>query len=387
MATLLVRGGTVYTPFDVISDGAVFARDGVIERVGPASELREAAGRVVDASGLIVCPGFVDLQVNGGGGALLTEQPTSEALETIAHAHVRFGTTSLLATVITSSEPAMAAALRAVAEAAGRPPAGARVLGVHLEGPFINPKRRGAHDERFIQQPDGGLFERLRAVAGGALRLVTLAPELAGAPDLIAVARAGGAAVALGHSDASYEEARVVFEAGASVATHLFNAMPSVHQRAPGLAGAAGDDVIVTLIADGVHVHPALLRLVARAKGARGVALITDAMPPAGTDAASFRLGGREVAVRGGACYLPDGTLAGSALTMDRAVRLMRDLAGVSLRECLEMATATPARALGLEREIGALTPGARADIVVCDEELNVRQVFVAGELAYARDE
>lgn len=389
MSTLAVYGGDLFTPFETIPDGAVFARDGVIERVGTRAQvMAEPADVEVDAEGRLICPGFVDLQVNGGGGALLTAQPGPETLERMAQAHVRFGTTSMLPTVVTSDETRMADALGAVKRATLRPPAGARMLGSHLEGPFINLTRRGAHPEAFIQPPRRDLFERLLAAADGSLRLLTMAPELPGALDLIAAAREVSVVAAIGHTDATYEEAERAIEAGASVATHVFNAMRGLGHRQPGVVGALlqDDRALVTMIADGVHVHPAALSLVVRAKGVERAALITDAMPPVGADLSSFTIGGREVSVRSGACYLEDGTLAGSALSMNEAVRTMRDLVGVPLRECVQMATATPARALGLGDEVGALKPGARADITMCNQDLSVWKVFVGGELAYDAD-
>lgn len=386
MATLLIHSGALYTPFEVIEDGALLARDGRIEWAGARAEVaKEKADTEIDVAGRLICPGFVDLQVNGGGGAFLTEEPSPESLERIARAHVRFGTTALLPTIITTDEATTLRALEAVREATSRPPAGARVLGSHLEGPFINPKKRGAHEERHIQPPRLELLERFLQAAGDSLRLITLAPELPGALELIAAAKEAGAAIALGHTDATLEEAQAAIDAGASAGTHIFNAMRALHHREPGVAGALLDDerVVATVIADGVHVHPSGLRIVARAKGAAGTALVTDAMPPAGTDVSSFTLGGRSVSVRDGACNLEDGTLAGSVLTMNRAVDVMHREAGVPLRECIEMATATPARVLGLQGEIGVLAPGARADVVVLNDDMSVWRVFVGGEPAY----
>lgn len=389
MGTLLLHGGDVYTPFEVIEDGAVLARDGVIERVGRRVEVAtERADVEVDAGGRMICPGFVDLQVNGGGGALLTERPDMGSLARMTQAHLRFGTTSMLPTVVTSDEERMLRALEVVGRAAHGSRMGARVLGAHLEGPFINPVRRGAHAERFIRPPDRALFGRCVEATGDSLRLITLAPELPGALHLIAAAHETGVVVAIGHTDATYEETKTAIDAGATVATHVFNGMRGLHHREPGMVGAALDDdrVVATVIADGVHVHPAALRLVARAKGAARMALVTDAMSPVGMDVDAFAIDGREVTVRDGACYLADGTLAGSALSMNRAVRNMHRLAGVPLRDCIEMATTTPARVLGTLDEIGVLRPGARADIVVCDNELDVWRVFVGGELACASD-
>ena len=387
MATLLISGGDLLTPFEVIEDGALLLRDGVIERIGRRAEVSGQADARIDAGGRLICPGFVDLQVNGGGGAFLTEEPTAGALERMARGHVRYGTTSLLATVVTSREESMAAALAAVGEYAGRPAPGARIVGAHLEGPFINPVRKGAHPERFIRAPDIDLFHRLLDAAGGSLRLLTLAPELPGAHELIAAAREASVAVSIGHTDATFDEATRAIDAGASLATHVFNAMRPAHQREPGVIAAVLRDprIITGLIADAVHVHPAWLDLVYRSKGADGVALVTDAMSPVGADDASpLQLEGITIEVRDGACYLPDGTLAGSALSMDRAVRIMHELAGVPLLDCVRMATVTPAAALGRQGEIGVLAPGARADVVICDPDVNVWKVFAGGELAYS---
>lgn len=389
MRTLLLHGGDVLTPFEVIEDGAVFARDGLIERVGRRSEVAASADVVVEVAGRLICPGFIDLQVNGGGGAFLTEEPTRDALERMARGHVRFGTTTLLATVVTSREDRMTSALAAVAEHHAEALGGARILGAHLEGPFINPVRKGAHPERFIVPPDRALFDRLLAAAGGSLRVITLAPELPGAGELLSAAGDASVAVSIGHTDATCEEAVRAIDGGATLATHIFNAMRPVHQREPGvIAAVLGDRRVVSgLIADGVHVHPALLDLVYRAKGVDRVALVTDAMSPVGAeDTSELQLEGMRIEVRDGACYTPDGTLAGSALSMDRAVRLMHQEAVVPLIDCVRMATATPAEALGMQDEIGALKPGARADIVVCDRELNVWRVFVGGELAYSAE-
>ncbi|MBI4571343.1 MAG: N-acetylglucosamine-6-phosphate deacetylase [Chloroflexi bacterium] len=388
MSTLLVHHGTLYTPFEAIEDGAVLARDGVIEYAGPRSEVVSRADVEIDAGGRLICPGFVDIQVNGGGGALLTEQPDRAAVEAMARAHARFGTTSLLPTVVTAPEEQMARALAAVREAVERSfpgMTGARVLGAHLEGPFLSQQRRGAHPERLVRAPDRALLDRLLDAAGGALRLITLAPELPGALDLIAAARAAGAAVSIGHSDATYEEALHGLDAGATAGTHLFNGMRPLGQREPGIIGALLRDARATpsLIADGVHVHPAVLALAYRAKGPEGIALVTDAMSPVGTDVASFPLGRATAVVRDGACFLEDGTLAGSVLSMNEAVRRMRDEAGVPLVDALRMATATPARVLGRSGEIGVLAPGARADVVVCDADLAVWKVFVGGEPVY----
>lgn len=386
MTTLRITGDLL-TPFERIADGVLFARDGVIEYAGPrAGAPAQRADVEIDASARFVCPGFIDLQVNGGGGALLSVDLTREAVERMTAAHVRFGTTAMLPTAVTGPEDNMSRALEAVAAAIETPVAGARVLGAHLEGPFINPLRKGAHNERYIVPPDVAMFERLVRAANGSLRIITLAPELPGALDLIAAARVANVAVSIGHTDATYDEANAGIDAGATFATHLFNAMRPLHQREPGVIAALleSEHVVTGLIPDGVHVHPALLGLAARERGPDRAAIVTDAMSPVGTDATSFRLYGEDVVVRDGSCYTKDGVLAGSALSMDRAVRLMREEAGVPLLDAVRMATATPAFVLGLD-DLGVLKPGARADVIVCDDDINIERVFVGGVEAYAR--
>jgi N-acetylglucosamine-6-phosphate deacetylase len=383
MSTLLIRGGTLLTPFEAIDGGALFARDGVIERVGTSSELADVHADVeIDTTGQLVCPGFIDLQVNGGGGALLTDEPNADAIERMTRAHARFGTTAMLPTIVTAPEERLAEGLRAIRDVTGRSLGGARVLGAHMEGPFISTIRKGAHDQRFIREPDLAMFARLLNAAGGTLRIVTVAPELPHALDLYKQAVDAGTAVSIGHTDATYEEALRGVQAGATFSTHVFNAMRPLTQRDPGVIGAVleSDRITAGLIPDAVHVHPSVLALVARAKGAERTALVTDAMPPVGAPSPEFLLERRRIVVRGGACYTDDGVLAGSALSMNEAVRRMHELAGLPLIDCVRMATETPARVLGLESELGVLKPGAKADIVICDEHITISQVFVGGE-------
>jgi N-acetylglucosamine-6-phosphate deacetylase len=385
LPSLVIHNGTLYTPFEIIEDGAVFARNGMIEYAGALSAAPHDADETLDAGGRIVCPGLIDLQVNGGGGALLTEDPTPETVDLMAQTYVRFGTTAIVPTVVTSSQEQIERGLVAVAKAMRRAMNGARVLGSHLEGPFISSTRRGAHAERYLRQPDTSALQRLLGASDGTLRVITLAPELDGAPDLIRAAREADVVVSIGHSDATLAQASAGVEAGATMATHLFNGMRPLGHRDPGIVGAVLTDDRVTagIIPDGVHVDPAVLSLIFRAKGPARIALVTDAMSIVGADSSSFQIYDQPVEVRDGACYLPDGTLAGSALTMDRAAWNMHSLANAPLREAIEMATATPARVLGLEN-IGVLKPSGRADIAIFDEEMRPWRVYVGGELAYA---
>jgi N-acetylglucosamine-6-phosphate deacetylase len=374
---VVLAAAAVFTPAARLAPGWVHVRGDRVVAVGSGPPPDGPLERLPD--GAIVAPGFVDLHVHGGGGAQVGAD--AEEIAAVARFHARHGTTALLATTVPAPESALAATVRAVADVAAAPPAGrARVLGAHLEGPFVSPERPGALEVRALRAPDRAELARLLAAGGGAVRAIVIAPELRGALDLIDAAVAEGLVVGLGHTDATYAEARAGIDRGARVATHLFNAMRPLHHREPGVVGAALSDERLTaeLIADGVHVHPAALALAHAAKGASGVALVTDAMQAAGLPDGDYALGEQTIAVTGGEARTATGALAGSTLTMDRAVRVCVD-AGIPLGDALRMASATPASVLG---EAGVLAPGAPADLVVLDRGLNAIATMVAGEWA-----
>lgn len=350
--------------------------EGRVAAVLPRDEAPTNA-RVERLEGGLLAPGFVDLQVNGGGGVLLNDEPTPEGMAAIARAHARFGTTGLLPTLITDEPHVMASALAAGREADDIP----GVLGLHLEGPFIARTRKGAHREDFIRPPDESDLAAL--LAHGLPRLmVTLAPEIVPPADVERLANAG-ILVSLGHSDADYDTAAAAAKAGARAVTHLFNAMSPLSHRAPGLVGAALDcaGLSLGLIADGHHVHPAALRTAIRAKGSEAVFLVTDAMSSVGATARSFELHGRTVTRENGRLTLGDGTLAGSDLDMGAAVRFAVEIVGMAREEALRMASLYPARLLNLG-DCGRLAPGSRADIVHLDDALAPLATWIAGRRA-----
>lgn len=324
----------------------------------------------------VLAPGFVDWQVNGGGGVLLNDGPTVEGVRTIAQAHARFGTTALLPTVITDAESVTERAADTVgaAIAAGVP----GVVGIHFEGPHISPQKNGVHDARFIRPLAASDIARLTRSDLGAV-VATVAPECVDLDD-IALLATQGVIVSLGHSAADFERATAAFSAGARAVTHLFNAMSGLHHREPGLAGAAlaNPAVFCGLIADGHHVHPAMLDLVARTGPVARLTLVTDAMPSVGCAADTFELNGRTVRREGGRLTVADGTLAGSDLDMASAVRFMVERCGVALPAALAMASRAPAALLGLT-DRGHLRRGARADIVALNADLTVSSVLIGG--------
>lgn len=366
--------GRVVLPGALRSDLCVSIEGGRIAGLEPAPP---PGVRIVDLEGALLLPGFIDVQVNGGGGALFNDTPTPEGVAAIGAAHRRHGTTGFLPTLISDDPEVIARAVAAVdtAIAAGVP----GVLGIHLEGPFLAAERRGIHRAdklRTLTDADIALLTSLRR----GRTLVTLAPEAAG-PEQIARLVSAGVIVALGHSGADYEAARSAFAAGARGVTHLFNAMTGLGHRAPGLAGAAleNGDVYAGVIADGHHLHPAVLRIALKAKGAERIMLVSDAMPCAAHDAPGFELQGRLVRREGDHLTDEHGTLAGSVLTMDRAFANILDWTGVSPVGASRMASGTAAEFLGLARR-GAIAPGMQADLVAMDERGRVIATWIDGQ-------
>ncbi|GLK79394.1 N-acetylglucosamine-6-phosphate deacetylase [Methylopila turkensis] len=361
---------------DAIHEGrAVIIEDGRIAAAPAAADLPAAIPREPLAG--LLAPGFVDVQVNGGGGVLLNDDPSPEALAAIAAAHRRFGTTGLLPTLITDTRAAMAQTLDAAraAIAAGAP----GVLGVHIEGPFLNPLRKGVHDPALMRAPDAEDVALLTAGGAGVV-VVTLAPERVGR-DAIAALAGAGVRVAAGHTEATAAELAAARAAGLSGYTHLFNAMPPFLGRVPGPVGAALSerDTFCGLIVDLHHVAEESLKAAILAKGRDRIMLVTDAMSTVGSDMDEFRLQGRRILRGGGRLTTADGVLAGSDLDMASAVRNTRLALGVPLEDALAMASRTPAAWLGLDGEIGRVAAGFRADLVLLDDDLNAAATWISG--------
>jgi N-acetylglucosamine-6-phosphate deacetylase len=358
-------------------------REGVTVRLAGGEIAEVTLGERAPAGALaiagILAPGFVDLHVHGGAGADFMDGD-AEAGRRVCAFHARHGTVALAATTLSAPAAAIARAVAAAAAVAAAPGAGeARVAAIHLEGPYLNPARAGAQDPAALRAADLAETDRWIAAAGDLPLRMTVAPEAPGVRELI-VARAARIGFSLGHSEASHEQAAAAFAAGARGVTHLFNAMPPLHHREPGLVGAAlaSPQAVVELVADGLHVHPLLLAAVARLLGER-VALVTDAMRACGMPPGEYALGALRVTVDERGARLAGGALAGSLLTMAGAVRTMVREAGLPLARALPLASTVPARALGLSRH-GRIAPGAAADLVELDDELSAARVWIAGE-------
>ena len=381
--TALVNG-RVLLPSGLREDVCVVIGGGEICAV---SSEPPADARIVDLGGKLLLPGFIDTQVNGGGGKLFNDDPSVEAIRTIAETHRRFGTTGLLPTLISDDLSVVEAGIRAVDAAIESGVPG--VLGIHIEGPFLAEARRGIHSADKLQPLKDGYLDLLTSAKHGKT-LVTLAPECV-TTDQIRHLVTKDLVVAAGHSDARYEIVRAAIDAGVTGFTHLFNAMSQLANRAPGMVGAALEDdaTFAGIIADGYHLHAATLRVAVRAKGAHRLMLVTDAMPSVGTDDTGFILHGRELWRDGDTLHGADGVLAGSTLTMAGAVRGMMAQGRVSLAAAAAMAAATPAAFLGQSGVRGAIAAGLRADLVLVDDDLTVHETWIGGEssaaLAYQR--
>ena len=344
----------------------------------------DGAGTTVDLQGAVVIPGFVDVHTHGGGNFNLhTVDP--EEIRAYARWVPSTGTTSFLAGVVGVPNGVPEAQIRA---AAGATPAdeAAELLGIHMEGPYISVERRGAHDPAWLRLPDAAETERILELARGRLKLITIAPELPGAEAMIRRLAAAGVTISIGHTDVTYEQAKAAIPLGITHATHCFNAMRPLQHRSPGPLGAIveAEQVRGELIADGVHVHPAALRIMIRALGPERTVVVTDGLACAGLLDAEFTFGGQRARVVDGVARLEDGTITGSVLTMDQALRNVVAFAGVSLSEAVAMLTRNPARSAGAADRKGLLDPGYDADLLILDSDLRLQATLCRGKLAYA---
>jgi N-acetylglucosamine-6-phosphate deacetylase len=375
--TIALTNACVLTPDGWRNDLAVVLDGDRIVDLLPLSAARVRDAQQHDLHGAMLLPGFIDVQVNGGGGVLFNEAPTVETLRRIGAAHRRYGTTGFLPTLISDRVAVMRAALAAVEQALAEGVPG--VLGIHLEGPYLAPARKGVHDAKYFHAPGRDELALLCAPHRG-VRLLTLAPDQVPLASIGALA-AAGLIVCAGHTAADYETTRAALAAGVRGFTHLFNAMTPFGSRKPGVVGAALEDADswCGIIADGHHVHPASLRVALAAKPRGKMLLVTDAMPPVGADRPDYVLNGETIIARDGICQTAQGVLAGSALDMASAVRNAVQLLGLSLEEAVRMGSTYPAEFLGLGESHGRIAPGFRADLVLLDDEYRVQQSWIGG--------
>jgi N-acetylglucosamine-6-phosphate deacetylase len=384
MPTILIHSARALTPTAELADAGILIREDVIEAIGPRSGMTLPAGaQEIRATDKTAIPGFLDVHIHGAGGHDVMEG-NATALQAITRKVSEYGTTSLVATTVTASTDET---LRAVEGIAGyiahqheTELPRAEVLGIHFEGPFISKQRRGVHPAEWIQLPSAETLSRFLKAAAGNARILTIAPEVLGAAPCIDAAREAGLVVSMGHTDATYEQARAAMARGARSATHVYNAMRPFTHRDPGVIGAVltSPDVNAELIADGVHVEEAAMKLLLMAKGAAHVTLVSDGLSATGMPDGKYMLGSLEVIVSGGICRNAEGTLAGSTLTLDRALRNIVAL-GAPLPDAVRMLTLNPATLLGIEFKKGSLRAGADADILLLDEGLHITSVWARG--------
>jgi N-acetylglucosamine-6-phosphate deacetylase len=384
MTTTLIHAGWALTPTGKITDAGILIRDGVIEAIGPREGMSVPADATeISAKEKAATPGFVDVHIHGAGGRDVMEA-TPEAMATVTKTVAKHGTTSIVATTVTASAEDICKSAEGIAKyiatqhESNEPRA--EVLGIHFEGPFLSEVRRGVHPAEWLRLPSAELLERFVAAAGGNARILTLAPELLGAMPCIDAAIKAGMVVGIGHTDATYEQARAAIAHGAHHAVHVYNAMRPFSHRDSGVIGAilTTPNVTAELIADGVHVEEAAMRLLLQAKSADCVILVSDGISATGMPDGKYMLGQFEVIVSGGVCRNSEGKLAGSTLTLDRALRNVVAL-GKSFEDTTRMLTLNPAGLLGVEFKKGALRVGADADVLLMDEAMQLAGVWVRG--------
>lgn len=373
-----LTGCTIYTAFEVLTGRALAIANNHVQTICTPTDLPTDC-RKINLQGTTIAPGFIDLQLNGCGGVMFNDAISPATLDVMHQTNLRSGTTSFLPTLITTADEDMQTAM-SVVQAYRRDHSHA-VLGLHLEGPYLNPQRKGIHNEKYVRSPDLAMIETIARAGPEVVRLVTLAPEITQA-DIVEKLSQTGIVVSAGHTNATYDQAIEAIDHGASMVTHLFNAMSPWQSRQPGMVGAAlnQSDVYAGIIVDGHHVHFASVALAHKLKSDR-LLLVTDATPPAGTQMASFIIGGQRVYHQDGKCVSAEGTLGGSALTMIEAIANCVHQVGIPLAETLRMASLYPARAIRVDDKYGQLTPGSVANVVILTNELTVLGVVDQGRL------
>lgn len=381
---LRIKNGNVFVNGTGFEKSDVLVDNGRI--IGICQNTDTYATQTIDADGCYVVPGFIDIHTHGAYGVDIMSASCNN-LDELSHFYASQGVTSFLPTTMTLPVLRIVKTLETINQAIEKGVAGAKILGVNLEGPFINRNFKGAHPEEYIMYPSLELIESLVKKSNNKIKMITMAPELEGAENIVEYLKSSGIILAIGHSELNFKGAQEAFKCGITHVTHLFNAMIGVHHREPGLAGAAldCDDVTVELIADGIHIHPSVIRMVVKCKSPEKVALVTDSTVAAGLSDGQYFFAERQVIVKNKEARLPNGVLAGSMLTMADAVRNMAKLFGIPLEHVLIMASETPARILKINNAKGRISVGYDADITILDENLEVKMTIVEGQVVFRR--
>lgn len=386
--SFLIQGGAVFTPNGIIEEGFVWVENGKVVEAGYPKGMPTDNIKQIDATNKYVIPGFIDVHVHGGGGGDVMDG-TFDALHAMTRTHARYGTTGMLATTMTAVIDQLIQSLDAVSRFMNEhePTTGASILGIHVEGPYIHPKYKGAQIEKWVRSASLEELKGLVQSAQGQIKWITFAAELVESEEIFEFLKDQGIVCSIGHSGASYSEVCRCIRHGISHVTHLFNAMPPVHHREVGIVGAAllEDQLTYEVIVDGIHVSPEALRMLAQSGTLHKMLLITDAMRAAGLGEGEYDLGGQKVTVKNGEARLDNDTLAGSVLTMNQAVRNMVKYTGIPLEQAIMMASLHPAKKLGLDHVKGSIENGKDADLLITDCDLNVEWTLVQGKAVYQR--
>ncbi len=378
-------GGKIITPFRCVEPATIVIEGKKIFELGEVDEVSIPPGtKVIDASDLIITPGFVDLLCHGGGGrGFADEDPDS--IEIISKYHFSHGTTTLLAGLYSKPFNLLINDMRRIAHYIENNDE-TNIYGIHMEGPYINPKLKGAMNEEYLWKPELNSWLSLRDAARGYIKIMTIAPELPGAIEIMRYAAQDRIVLSIGHSEADYNTIEKAIDNGASHVTHIFNAMRPIHHREPGVAVAAflRDELKIELIADGIHVHPIVMKLIYKLKGARGIILITDAIRASGMPDGEYEFADQRVYVKNKRAYLGDGTLAGSTLSMEEAVKVMVDMVDIPLTDAVRMASLNGAKVLGIQRQKGILAAGMDADVVFMDRNFEVLVTIKEGKIKHS---
>jgi len=385
----------ILTPYETIERGSlVISDEGKIAYVGALENAPRQDGRMIDLRGLYVAPGFIDIHVHGGKGITFGGSRDAAAeLKDYSEWVVSTGVTGFLTSIAAPDLKSLVALVHAYAQAMEQfsfwnlhDIPGAEPLGIHLEGPYLNPEKKGAFNPQWLRKPALDEVEAVLEIGQGWIRQVTMAPELPGAPELASIFRAAGVVVSMGHTSANYATASAALRGNFTHVTHTFNAQSGFHHREPGVFGAilTSDFVTAELIADGVHAHPGAMKILTRCLGADRITLITDAMAGAGLPDGAYDLVGQQVTVRNGIATVPDGTLAGSTAAMNQCVHNMTSLVGLPLQQAVQMASLNPARTMGFASRLGSIQPGKDASLTVIDQDANVYLTLVKGRVVYS---
>ncbi len=381
MGNLLLKHGEIYTEDEIIYDGDLLISEGKIFDIGKNINININDINVIDLKGKKVVPGFIDIHIHGGVGHD-TMDATYEALNAISVHLARHGVTSFCATTMTMDIPYILDALRNIHETMKKGTEGAQVLGAYVEGPFISKEHKGAQDEKYIIQPDNELFDKFLEISGGNIKVIALAPEKDPDGSFAEHVTKKGVKVSLGHTNATYEEMKNGVDHGATIAVHTYNGMKGLHHREPGALGEVflDDRIYSEVISDFIHTHPASVKILIKIKGTDKVILISDAMPACGLGDGEYIFGGQKVLVKEGVAKLENGSLAGSTLTLDKALANITFL-GVPLFEACKMASLNPAKAIGVDNRKGSIKVGKDADIVVLNNDLTVYMTIIEGKV------